>query len=92
MLQVRGPSMVKNDYSDANMKLDVWQKDMAIIGDFARQLGSPTPLFSVTGPLYTAAVAMGRGGEDTGAVCAVLEDMAGIRRKVQSTKYKVESK
>ena len=86
MLQVRGPSMVKNDYSAANMKLDVWQKDMAIIADFARRLGSPTPLFTATGPLYTAAVAMGRGAEDTGAVCAVLEDMAGVRRKVQRTK------
>jgi 3-hydroxyisobutyrate dehydrogenase-like beta-hydroxyacid dehydrogenase len=89
MLQVRGPSMVNNDYSNANMKLDVWQKDMAIIGDFARQLGSPTPLFTATGPLYTAAVNMGHGNEDTGAVCKVLEDMGGIRRKVH--KYKVQS-
>jgi 3-hydroxyisobutyrate dehydrogenase-like beta-hydroxyacid dehydrogenase len=73
--------MVKGDYSNANMKLDVWQKDMAIIGDFARQLGSPTPLFTATGPLYTAAVAMGRGAEDTGAVCVVLEKMAGYPRR-----------
>ncbi len=92
MLQVRGPSMVKNDYANANMKLEIWQKDMAIIADFARQLGSPTPLFTATGPLYTAAINMGYGNEDTGAVCKVLEDMAGIRRKVKSAKYEVQSK
>jgi len=86
MLQVRGPSMVEGDYSNANMKLDVWQKDMAIIADFARRLGSPTPLFTATGPLYTAAVAMGLGAQDTGAVCAVLEDMAGVHRKPRRTR------
>jgi 3-hydroxyisobutyrate dehydrogenase-like beta-hydroxyacid dehydrogenase len=80
MLQVRGPMMVAGDYSQALMKLGVWQKDMTIIADFARQLGCPTPLFETTTPLYTAAIATGRQDEDTGAVCAVLEEMAGVRR------------
>jgi 3-hydroxyisobutyrate dehydrogenase-like beta-hydroxyacid dehydrogenase len=80
MLQVRGPMMVKGDYSDATMKLEVWQKDMTIIGDFARKLGCPTPLFAASAPLYKAAIGMGRRAEDTGAVCAVLEEMAGVKR------------
>lgn len=80
MLQMRGPMMVKGDYSDATMKLEVWQKDMTIIADFVREVGCPTPLFSASGPLYTAALAMGRYGEDTAAVCAVLEKMAGVER------------
>jgi 3-hydroxyisobutyrate dehydrogenase-like beta-hydroxyacid dehydrogenase len=79
MFQVRGPLMAKGDYSRATMKLDVWQKDMAIIADFARQLGCQTPLFAATGPIYTAARALG-GQQDTAAVCAVLEEMAGTRR------------
>ena len=54
------------------MKLDVWQKDMAL---FARSAGASTPLFSATARLYTAAVAMGRGAEETAAVHAVLERM-----------------
>jgi 3-hydroxyisobutyrate dehydrogenase-like beta-hydroxyacid dehydrogenase len=54
---------------------------MTIIGEFARELGCPTPLFAASAPFYTAALAMGRQGEDTGAVCAVLENMAGISRK-----------
>jgi len=87
MFQVRGPLMAKGDYSHPTMKLEVWQKDMTIIADFARQLGCQTPLFAATGPIYTAARAMG-GQQDTAAVCAVLEKMSGKRR---STKYKVRS-
>jgi 3-hydroxyisobutyrate dehydrogenase-like beta-hydroxyacid dehydrogenase len=58
----------------------VWQKDMAIIRDFAATLKSPTPLFDATVPVYDAALAGGLGAQDTAAVCAVLEQMAGIRR------------
>ncbi len=76
MLQLRGPMMVKGDYSDATMKVKIWQKDMTIIGDYARRIDCPTPLFSASAPFYTAAMAMGRGAEDTAAVCAVLEEMA----------------
>ena len=81
MLQVRGPMMVKGDYSDATMKVQTWQKDMTIIGDFARKLDCPTPLFSASAPIYTAAMAMGRGAEDTGVVCEVLERMANSPRR-----------
>ena len=81
MLSVRGPMMVKGDYSDATMKVQTWQKDMTIIGDYARKIDCPTPLFSASAPFYTAAMAMGLGAEDTGAVCAVLEKMANHPRK-----------
>jgi 3-hydroxyisobutyrate dehydrogenase-like beta-hydroxyacid dehydrogenase len=80
MLQVRGPMMVRGDYSDAMVTLSIWAKDMTIIGDFARQVGCPTPLFAATAAIYTAAMAMGREAEDTAAVCAVLEQMANHRR------------
>jgi 3-hydroxyisobutyrate dehydrogenase-like beta-hydroxyacid dehydrogenase len=80
MLQVRGPMMVRGDYSIPTMKLDVWQKDMNAIADFAREVGCPTPLFATTAPIYLAAMAGGRGAEDTGAVCAVLEGMASFNR------------
>ena len=81
MFQVRGPMMVKGDYSEATMKNEVWQKDMTIIGDFARELDCPTPLFAASAPIYNAAMAMGLGKQDTGAVCAVLEEMAGKPRR-----------
>lgn len=81
MLEVRGPMMVKGDYSDATMKNCIWQKDMAVIGAFAAMLGAPTPLFSATLPVYASAMSTGYAEQDTGAVCAVLEKMAGLRRK-----------
>jgi 3-hydroxyisobutyrate dehydrogenase-like beta-hydroxyacid dehydrogenase len=81
MLQIRGPMMVKGDYSEATMKNEVWQKDMTVIGDFARGIDCPTPLFSASAPFYNAAMAMGLGKQDTGAVCAVLEEMAGRPRR-----------
>lgn len=84
MLEVRGPMMVKGDYSDATMKVAVWQKDMKIIGEYARSIDCPTPLFLASAPYYTAAMAMGRGQEDTGSVCAVLEEMARTKRAAKS--------
>ena len=81
MLQVRGPMMVKDDYSDAMIKIDVWQKDMKIIGEFARDLGCPTPLFAASAPFYTAAIASGHAKDDTAAVGAVLGEMAGLAPK-----------
>ena len=77
VLQLRGPMMVAGDYSVPTMKLDVWKKDMSIIGDFARRTGAPTPLFTASAAIYDAALEMGYHQEDTAAVCAVLEAMAG---------------
>jgi 3-hydroxyisobutyrate dehydrogenase-like beta-hydroxyacid dehydrogenase len=79
MFQVRGPMMVADDYRDATMKIEVWQKDMHIIGEFATKLGCPTPLFATSAPIYTAAMASGYAKQDTGAVCAVLGEMAGLK-------------
>src|SRR5437868_7365829 len=50
VFELRAPMMAKNRYGDATMKISVWQKDMAIIGAFAKQIGSPTPLLDATAP------------------------------------------
>jgi L-threonate 2-dehydrogenase len=83
MFQVRGPQMVRGRYRDATMKVEVWQKDMKIIGEFAAALGAPTPLFNASAALYNAAMALGFAREDTASVCAVLERMAGLRRRIR---------
>lgn len=80
MFQIRGPMMVANDYADATMKVEVWQKDMKIIGEFATKLGVATPLFAASAPIYTSAMAAGFDKQDTASVCAVLEAMSGITR------------
>jgi len=73
--------MVKDRYDDATMKISVWQKDMAVIGEFAKQIGVPTPMFDATVPVYDKAMKAGHADDDTAAVCAVLEKMAGVKRK-----------
>ena len=82
VFELRGPFMAQNRYDGDNvtMKVSMWQKDMRVIGDFARQAGCPTPLFSATEPIYATAMSSGHSGEDTAAVCAVLEAMAGVKR------------
>lgn len=81
MFEVRGPMMIKNDYRAATMKCDVYQKDIDIIGDFAAANQIPTPLFEASKAYYSAALSQGMAKQDTGAVCAVLERMAGNPRK-----------
>src|SRR2546425_5284194 len=80
VFELRAPMMVKARYDDATMKVSVWQKDMAVIGEFARELGCPTPMFDATVPVYNRAMRTGHAEHDTAAVCAVLEKMAGLKR------------
>jgi 3-hydroxyisobutyrate dehydrogenase-like beta-hydroxyacid dehydrogenase len=78
MLQVRGPLMAAGRYDDAGMKLEIYQKDIDIITEFARDVGAPTPLFAQSAVFYTAALAQGRGKQDTAAIASVLKTMAGL--------------
>ena len=80
VFELRAPMMVKGRYDEPTMKVSIWQKDMDVIGSFARELGAPTPLFSATLPIYAAAMSTGYAEQDTAATCAVLEAMAGIKR------------
>jgi len=81
MFQIRGPMMVAGRYDEPTATMTTHVKDLDIIGKFAADLHCPTPLFSAAVQFYYAGVAQGRGGQDTGAVCAVLEKLAGIDRK-----------
>jgi 3-hydroxyisobutyrate dehydrogenase-like beta-hydroxyacid dehydrogenase len=80
VFELRAPMMVNDRYDDATMKISVWQKDMAVIGEFARKLRSPTPIFDATVPVYAKAMRTGHAEHDTAAVCAVLEATAGVKR------------
>lgn len=73
MFQMRAPMMVERVYEPATMKVSTWQKDMAVIAEFADELGCATPLFTLTQPVYAKAMAMGLGNQDTAAVFEVLK-------------------
>jgi 3-hydroxyisobutyrate dehydrogenase-like beta-hydroxyacid dehydrogenase len=79
ILEIRGPMMVAGSYEPA-ARLKMFVKDVTVIGDFARGLGVPTPLLDATLPLYEQAVEAGFGDSDAAALCALLEEQAGIVR------------
>jgi L-threonate 2-dehydrogenase len=80
IFELRAPMMVKDDYSNATMKISVWQKDMDVIGGYARKIRVPTPMFDASKAIYRKARQGGHDDHDTAAVCAVLERMAGVKR------------
>jgi putative dehydrogenase len=81
IFELRAPMMVKNNYKTVTMKIDVWDKDMQVIGDYGRKIKVPTPMFDASKPVYLKAQKMGLGAQDTAAVCAVLEKQAKVKRK-----------
>jgi L-threonate 2-dehydrogenase len=80
VFELRAPMMAANRYLPATMRSSTWKKDLTVIGDFASSLGCPTPLFGLATTLHAATLAMGHAEEDSAAVCATLERMAGIER------------
>ena len=47
VFELRAPMMVKGKYNNVTMKMDVWDKDMQVIGDYARMSLSHTSIFMV---------------------------------------------
>ena len=84
VFELRAPMMAKGRYDDVTMKISVWDKDMQVIGDYARKIRVPTPVFNSTKGIYVKAMKSGLGGSDTAAVCAVLEKMAKVKRRRQA--------
>ena len=79
VMRLRMPFMIERSYTPATMKVEVWQKDMQVIGDMAKSVDCPTPLFSACAPIYSAAMAQGLAQSDTASVSEVLARMAGIQ-------------
>ena len=77
MFSVRGPMMVSRGWDAATMKVSTWQKDMKLIAEALAATDTPAPLFAASIPVYNAAMAQGHADHDTGAVYAVLEQLAG---------------
>jgi len=80
VFKLRGQFMVDRKYTPPTMKVETWQKDMQVIGDMARSVDCPLPLFTTCIPVYNAAMAQGLGQSDTASVCEVLDRMAGGHR------------
>lgn len=73
LMALRMPMMIRREYEPATMKIELWQKDMQVIGQTARAAMARTPLLDACAALYDTAMAQGRGLQDTAAVAEVLQ-------------------
>src|SRR5262249_22138085 len=71
MLEVRGPLIAKRDFP-AQMKLDLFMKDLHLIQEAAETVGARVPLTDVAERLYAAAQAEGPGGGGPAVVVTAL--------------------
>jgi len=78
VMRLRMGMMVERKYSPPTMKVEVWQKDMEVIGQMAKSVNCPTPLFQTAASIYTAAMAQGLSQEDTASTAEVFAKMAGL--------------
>ena len=80
MLKVRGPMILRGEFP-AQMKLDLFMKDIHLMQDAAAAVGAPLPFTNLAERLYAAAQAAGHGGEDLAVVVTAIEKHAAGRRK-----------
>jgi 3-hydroxyisobutyrate dehydrogenase-like beta-hydroxyacid dehydrogenase len=80
MLELRGPLMVRGEYP-AQMKLDLFMKDLHLIQDAAVAAGAALPLTDTAERLYAAAAGTGHGGEDLAVVLTALAALSPRRRE-----------
>lgn len=64
----RGTRMVSGEFGDVRSALDIWVKDMALVGDAAGVLGYTSPLASLTRQLFAAGSQAGLGRLDDSAI------------------------
>jgi len=81
IFEVRGPMMVAGDYdTNISAKLELLMKTIGCIADQAREIGCPTPLFSLASEIHRSALAQGHAGSDPAVVCKIMEEWAGVTR------------
>ena len=80
MLEVRGPLMVRGEYP-AQMKLDIFMKDLHLIQAAAAAAGAALPLTDTAERLFAAAAGTGHGDEDLAVVLTALAALRPRRRE-----------
>ena len=83
MFEKRGEMMVKSDYRDGDsMVFNIFQKDAAVIKQFAEEMGAPIDLFATACEKFNLAITMGLDHLELAAVCKATESLAGVERKI----------
>jgi len=76
VLEVRGGKLLARDFTPG-FKLDLHAKDLAIVLETARELGTPLPGAALVAELFSAEQGRGRGEADNSTVVRALEALAG---------------
>jgi 3-hydroxyisobutyrate dehydrogenase-like beta-hydroxyacid dehydrogenase len=71
MLEIRGPMILREEFP-AQMKLDLFMKDLHLILEAGEQVRAPLPLTALAERLFAAAQKAGHGGEDLAVVATAL--------------------
>ncbi len=79
-MEARQDMLVSNEYLPVRTaSIELFGKDLDVIGAFADDVECPLPMFTATLPLYKAALAQGMGPQDMAAISALLQRMAGMK-------------
>ena len=77
MLDLRGPLMVDRQY-EAQMKIEMFLKDVSLILENGQQLKMPLPLAAALQQMFTAAYNEGRGPQEMAAVIEAYRRAGGV--------------
>lgn len=77
MLENRAPHIIAGDYTPQS-SVNIWPKDLGIVLEIARDARFTAPIATAALQQFTAAAAMGLGGEDDAAVAKVYARNVGL--------------
>ncbi len=78
MFENRMPHVLEGDEAPRSA-VDIFVKDLGLVGDLARSTGFPAPLAAQAHQLFIAARALGHGGKDDAFVIRAYQALTGIR-------------
>ena len=76
MFDIRGPMMVADSFDPPSARLAIIHKDANIIAEFARAVGTETPLLDAALPLYLRGLTRGLGDLDAAALRRLFDPAA----------------
>ena len=79
MLSRNGPVMMERDFANARAPLRLYVKDLNLMHEFAREIGSPTPVGDRTLEIFQEAFNKGMGDLDVSCLVLPLEEQAGAQ-------------
>ncbi|PLS21328.1 L-threonate dehydrogenase [Neptunicoccus cionae] len=78
MFENRGPHVVQGDYTP-HSKVDIWLKDLGIVGEIAAASDLPVPISANALEQFKAASAAGLGDEDDAAIAKYFARQGGVK-------------